>query len=74
MKLNEKIRNQIDSYFESITPEHLFEIAVTKYRFIDVGVQFSGSFTSVNTNHLFGKLSEEFLISDEKTFSYTIAA
>jgi hypothetical protein len=74
MKLNDKIKKQIDAYFDSVTPEHLFEIAVTKYRFVDVGIEFSGNFTSISTKYLTENTKEDYPITENNDFSYTIAA
>lgn len=74
MKLNDKIKKQIDAYFDSVTPKQLFEIAVTKYKFVDIGVEVSGNFTSVHTKQLTEGNKEDYSVSDKNDFSYTIAA
>lgn len=74
MKLNDKIKKQIDEYFDSVSPEHLFEIAVTKYKFIDVGIEFSGNFTSIHAKYLTQITKENYPITENNDFSYTIAA
>ena len=33
MKLNKEIKDRIDKYFESITAEELFDLAIKKYGF-----------------------------------------
>ena len=71
MKLNEKIKKQIDAYFDSVTPEHLFEIATTKYKFIDIGVEFSGNFTSIPAKYLTKNSKEDYPVSENKDSIYT---
>lgn len=77
MKLNDKLKAQIDQYFESVTPEYLFDVAVTKYKFIEVGLEISGHFTSIPAKH-FGSMDtskDNFPISIiNEVSNYTIAA
>ena len=77
MKLNDNLKKQIDQYFESVTPEYLFDLAVTKYKFVEVLVEVSGNFTSVHTKH-FGSIDtfkDSFSTSQiDGVSNYTIAA
>ena len=38
MKLDKKLKERIDNYFDNISAEELFGIAVTKYKFIEVNI------------------------------------
>jgi hypothetical protein len=38
MKLNKKLKERIDNYFDNISAEELFGIAVTKYKFTEVNI------------------------------------
>ncbi len=77
MQLNNKIKAEIDKYFDSVTPAYLFNIAVTKYKFIEVGFEISGNFTSMPVkqfNSLNG-MKEDFPIPKQnETCNYTISA
>ncbi len=77
MKLNDKLKKQIDQYFESVTPEYLLDVAITKYEFVEVLLEISGNFTSVPTKH-FGSIDTfkgSFPISQINEISnYTTAA
>lgn len=42
MKLTNDIKNKIDTYFSSISADELFSIAISKYNFVEIGVEYSG--------------------------------
>jgi len=53
MKLNKKIKDRIDNYFQNITAEELCSVAVNKYKFkenIDIDID-NQSFDIVEKNY-----------------------
>lgn len=77
MKINDQLKKQIDQYFESVTIEYLFDVAITKYKFVEVLLEVSGNFTSVPIKH-FGSINNfkgSFFVSQINEIShYTISA
>lgn len=72
MKLNKEIKDRIDKYFENITAEELFDLAVKKYGFkinndIDINNQ---SFEIVGQSFYCSSFDNSVEVSDMKSMPF----
>lgn len=72
MKLNKKIKDRIDKYFENITAEELFDLALKKYGFkinndIDINNQ---SFEVVGQEYYFSNFDNSVESSDKNSMPF----
>ena len=72
MKLNKEIKNRIDQYFQNITAEDLFDLAVKKYGFkvnndIDISNQ---SFEVVGQEFYYSNLDNSIEVSDNNSMPF----
>lgn len=72
MKLNKEIKDRIDKYFENITAEELFDLAVKKYGFkinndIDINNQ---SFEVVGQEFYCSNLDNSVDVSDNNSMPF----
>lgn len=72
MKLNKKIKDRINKYFENITAEELFDLAVKKYGFkinndIDINNQ---SFEVVGQEFYYSNFDNSVEVSDNNSMPF----
>lgn len=66
MKLTPELRDRIDAYFESISPEDLFKKSVSVYGFEEIyDFPLSSGFVELNNSLLLKEGAGEFLTSGE---------
>lgn len=75
MKLNKNLKERIDNYFDNISAEELFSIAVTKYKFTEVNIDIvEMPFEVADISKYYSDKNEYNFKSSESQTSYAMAA